>query len=184
MSRPQTFMVSLLVIAVLLPGAFNAYAQDDVINKGPEIKAGIVAILGRFVTWPAGVAPSGGAPIRIGVLGSDPFQQDTVNHLDRKLAGQNVVIERFADIDEYRRCHILVVSKAADFQPVLEKTQGQNVLVIAEAPGLAKEGAVINLVVQPQLNRIQMEINPAAAKVAGLTIDPRVYRLSMVKIIR
>jgi len=176
-------MVPLLAIAVLVLGASNVRAAE-MTSKEPEIKAGIVAILGKFVRWPTGAAPSGGAPIKIGVLGSDPFQQGAVNHLDRKLAGQNVEIERFADISKYRPCHILIVSGSADLQPVLAKTQGQHVLVVAGAPGLAKEGAVINLVVQPQLNRLQMEINPAAAKLAGLTIDPRVYRLSMVKIIR
>jgi hypothetical protein len=181
MNRPRVLIV-LILLAALVTRASIAHGQQQVINKEPEIKAGLVAIQGKLWIWPPAAAPAAGAPLKIGVLGADPFQQGGVNHLDKKLAGQNVVVERFATVDEYQPCHILVVSQAADLQTLLARTQTQGVLIIAQAAGLAKQGAVINLVVEQ--NRVRMEVNPEAAKRGGLTVDPRIYNLSMVKVVR
>jgi hypothetical protein len=170
-------MVSLLVIAFLVLGASNV-CTAQVIDTAPEKKAKIVALLPNFFEWPQDVKPVGGAPYKIGVLGSDPFKQGAVNHLDKQAAGGKIVIERFADIGNYRPCHILVVSSSADLKPVLEKTREQPVLVVAEAPGLAKEGAVVNLVFVRQINRLQIEFNPAEAKLAGLKTKNRFESIS------
>jgi hypothetical protein len=120
------------------------------------------------------------------VLGEDPFEQGGVNHLSQELAkrlpGRKVVIERFATVDAYRACHILVIAQTADQKAAFAKTHGQPVLSIAQAPGLAKQGAVINLIVVQ--NRIKMEINPDAAKRADLEINSSLYRLPSVEIIR
>ena len=151
------------------------------INQEPEIKAGVVAILGRLWTWPPSAAPAAGAPLRIGVLGNDPFRQGNVNFLDEKTAGKNVVVARFATVDDYEPCHILVVSEAADLPSALKKTQGQHVLVVSQAPGLAEKGAMLNLVVRQ--NRVRMEINLANSKRAGLKPHPGVLRMPMVDVI-
>jgi hypothetical protein len=181
MNLPRRLVAAVLLIAVLVLGTTDGHGQE-VINQEPEIKAGIVVILAKFVTWPTEARPNSEAPVKIGVLGPDPFQQGGINHLDRKAVGQNVAVERFAAVEAYQSSHILVISQAEDLQPALAETQGQHVLTVAQSPGLAKQGAVINLVVEQ--NRVRMEINPNAAKAAALTIDPRVYRLPMVRIIR
>ena len=95
MNRPQV-LILLILLASLMTRASITHGQQQLINKEPEIKAGLVAILGKLLTWPPTVAPAAGAPLKIGVLGADPFQQGGVNHLDKRLAGQNVVVERFA----------------------------------------------------------------------------------------
>jgi hypothetical protein len=176
------------MIAVLIIGATGVRGQE-VISREAMLKAKIMAVLVKLanlnlVKWPPDVAPGEGMPVRIGVLGNDPFQQGGTDHLRRELAGLEVEIENFAETGDYQPCHILVVSEAADLAPALEECAKQHSLVVAQSPGLAKQGAVINLVFEPRLNRIQMEINPDSAKEAGLTIDPRVYRLAMVKIVR
>ena len=180
MNRPHTYIVPLVISAVLVLDASNVRAADT-IDTGPEKKAKIIAFLPSFFDWPAGAAPGPGAPIKVGVLGRDPFQQGAVNHLDQELPGGKFVIERFPDIDKYRPCHILVVSSLADLKPVLEKTREQAVLVIAD--GLAGDGAVMNLVFLRQLNRLQIEFNPAAAKLAGLKTKNRFESLKSLKII-
>lgn len=180
-NRLRILVVPTVVFAVLAFSASNGRGQP-VINKEPEIKAGLVDVLGKLSTWPPAVAPAEGAPLKIGVLGADPFQQGGVNYLDKRLAGQNVVVERFATVDKYQPCHILVVSPEVDLQAVLARMPTQGVLVIAQSAGLARQGAVINLVVEQ--NRVRMEVNPDEAKRRGLTIDPRIYNLAMVKVVR
>ncbi len=174
MFHPRTLLVPLLLAAVLMVGAASVRGQE-VINQEPEIKAKIVDLMRKLWTWPPAAAPAAGAPFKIGILGNDPFRQDGINHLDRRLAAEkNVVVERFPNVGAYQPCHILIVSDAADVPPALEKTRGQSVLVIALAPGLAQQGAVMNLpVVQ---NNVKMEINLKAANKAGLTPNPGLLR--------
>jgi hypothetical protein len=166
MIHPRSLMGPLLAIILLAAGLPNGRGQDG-ISEELQIKAGLIALQCRLWTWPPGAAPAPGMPFKLGVLGKDPFQQDAVNHLTKSAAGQNLVVERFADIEACQPCHILFVSQAADLPAALVKVQGQPVLVITHAPGLAKQGAVLNLVVVQ--NRVKMEINMSAARNAGLT---------------
>jgi hypothetical protein len=165
---------SMMVVGLTL-GASSVRGQPQVINQEPEIKAKIVSLLRKLWEWPPDAAPAQGAPFKIGIVGNDPFQQGNINHLDRILSGErNVSVQRFENVDAYQPCHMLVVSQAADLAPALQKTRGQSVLVIAQAPGLAQQGAVMNLpIVQ---NRVRMEINLKAAKAADLTPNPGLLR--------
>lgn len=174
MIHPRTFFVPILMLVVLMVGTSNVRGQE-LINQEPEIKAKLVALQRRLWTWPSAATPAAGAPFKIGILGNDPFQLGQINYLDQRLAAEkNVLVLRLANVNAYEPCHILVVSQAEDLQPALERTQGESVLIIAQSPGLAKQGAVMNLpVVQ---NRVKMEINLGAAKKAGLTPNPGLLR--------
>jgi hypothetical protein len=167
-------LIAVTLVLVASVGAPNVFAQ--VVNQEPDIKAKIVLLMKSLWTWPADAAPAEGAPLKIGVLGEDPFQQGDVNHLDKNAVGLKVVVLRFPTLDKYQPCHILVVSRAADLQAALAKTQGQKVLVIAQSPGAAQQGAVMNLVVVQ--NKVKMEINLRAAKNAGLTPNPGLLRIA------
>lgn len=181
MRRPKTHIVPMLVVAVLAIDAANGRAQPraqpPMINNEPAVRAKFVDLMRSLWDWPPAAAPSAGAPFKIGILGNDPFQQGQINHLDKRLAGKkDVLVTRFAKADAIAPCHILVVSQAADLAAALKKTQKESVLVIAQAPGLAQQGAVLNLpAVQ---NKVEMEINLSAAKKAGLTPDPRLLRIA------
>lgn len=170
MNGPRTHMIALLAVALLVLGASNGRAQGAV-NRAPAIRAKLVDLQRKLWTWPA----PPGVPFKIGILGNDPFQQGQINHLDKRLAGEkNVRVIRLANIDAYAPCHILVVSQAADLKAALKKTQGSGVLIIAQGPGLAEQGAVVNFpVVQ---NRVNIEINMTAAEKAGLKPDPGLVR--------
>ncbi len=183
-ARRDRALVVLLVLVMLLVSSTVAPAQQPVISREAEIKAGIVTILGKLVKWPGNAAPTDAKPLKIGVLGSDPFQEGAVNHLDLKVAGQNVKVERFQSLDDYKTCHVLVVAADIDIKKTLQKTAGDATLVVAQAPGLAKQGAVMNLVPDVQQNKMRLEVNPAAAKQAGLEIDSRIFRLPNVTIVR
>jgi hypothetical protein len=58
------------------------------------------------------------------------------------------------------------------------------VLLVGESAGLAKQGAVANLLYDRSTNLIQLEINPEAARVSGLKLAPDLLRLNLVQIVR
>jgi hypothetical protein len=178
MNRPRVPIV-LVLFAALMTRASIAHGQQQVINREAELKAKVVASLRPpLFTWPPAATPVSGAPLKIGVLGADPFQQGEVNHLDKQLAGQNVVVLRFATVAQYQPCQILVVSQATDLRPALEKTRGQSVLVIAQSPGLATQGAMVNLVVAE--NKVRMELNLVAVRREGLNPHPALLRMAII----
>lgn len=186
----------LAVTLLLLP--LDAAAQ--VVRREYAIKASIIGMLGQCVTWPAGAGPTREKPLTIGIWGKDPFVENGVNQLDRiaqesKLKGIPILVERFSSAMDYRPCNILFVSddpalddigqtfeerlKAAD-----KLTAGKGVLIVCDAPGAAKQGAMANLVFDRSTNLIRLELNPDAAARAHLKFTPDLLRLRLVQIVR
>ncbi len=176
-----------LLVSVL---SFSVVAQD-VVSREYEIKAGVISLLGKFVTWPEGVAPSGTRPLVIGVLGPDPFLEGGVNQLDRTVAaerakGRQIVVRRFESSKDYQSCHILFVTDSTGDRLAAAKklTDGKPVLLIGQSPGLARQGCTVNMLFDRATNLIRLEINPDAASRAGLKLAPDLLRLKLVDIIR
>lgn len=174
--------VLLAACAVLAFAVNDASAQ--VINREAEFKGKMVGILVKQVTWPNSKAPTTAKPLTIGILGDNPFvDSQGVNHLQQRLAGTGAVILTFPDETAYRECHVLVVANNANFEKALAKTKGEPVLVISETPGLAKQGAAINLVFDRDKNQIRLEINPATALKAKLQINRDLLLSKLVDIV-
>ncbi|MCA9122560.1 MAG: YfiR family protein [Planctomycetaceae bacterium] len=181
MKTGQRLLGLTVVIALLSTLEKEASAQ---INREAELKGKMVGILGSLVTWPPNAAPSAAKPLTIGVLGNNPFVDGGgVDYLQQKLAGTNSLVLKFADVNAYKDCHILVVAGNADLKQALEKTAGKPVLVVSEAAGLAKQGAAINLVFDMVSNKIRLEINPATARNAGVQINQGLLRSPLVDIV-
>jgi hypothetical protein len=195
-------VVVALVVMVLAQGARGA-GQEQVISREYEIKARVLAVLGKCVTWPPESAPTPQRPLTIGVLGDDPFLENGVDQLDRvardeAIKGNEIRIKRFASRGELEFCHVLFLSRtivegAPGEQPpaaarervaVIQRAAGSAVLIVGESDGLAQQGAVANLVFDRATNLIRLEINPDAAARAGLKLQADLLRLKLVRIVR
>ncbi|MEX0612711.1 MAG: YfiR family protein [Pirellulales bacterium] len=190
---------AMLCAAVLTSGG-DVAAQEGVVRHEYAIKAGVIKVLGKCVTWPTPAAPSRDEPLTIGILGKDPFFENGVNQLDRAIAeenlkGGNIVVKRFSSAKDYEPCHILFVSSlAADegvemtvderIKAAAEITNGSTVLIVGESAGLAVQGAIANLLFDRATNLVRLEINPDAAARAGLKLSPDLLRLKLVMIVR
>ncbi|MEO8494224.1 MAG: YfiR family protein [Planctomycetota bacterium] len=156
----------------------------QVISREAELKGNLVGILVKQVTWPANRVPTTAIPLTIGIIGNDPFVDNGgTNYLKKRLQGTGAVVLNFPDETAYQDCHVLVVSKAANFQKALEKTTGSPVLVVSESPGLAGKGAAMNLVFDMAKNQIRLEINPGTARDSKLEINPHFLRSELVQIV-
>lgn len=203
----QSLRVGRFVLALILTTsianlftAATARAQADVVTREYAIKANIIGVLGKCVTWPTASAPKRGEPLTIGVLGQDPFIENGVNQLDvwaaaEKRKGHEVVVKRFDSASDFVPCHILFVSnqgteKSAE-KSVAERTAAakklaadKSILVVGETTGLTREGATASLAFDRSTNVIQLEINPDAAARADLKLAPDLLRLKLVRIVR
>jgi uncharacterized protein DUF4154 len=185
----------LLAMCLLPSAAWSQVAAPPVISREYEIKAGVISLLGKFVTWPDAVAPNSARPLTIGVLGQDPFFEGGVNQLDLRAKGRQIVVRRFDSAKDYQPCHILYVSQTATEKSqertlqerrdaALKLTKGKPVLLTGDTAELAAQGFPANMLFDRTTNLIRLEINPDAANRAGLKLAPDLLRLKLVDIIR
>jgi hypothetical protein len=136
-------------------------------NPIPEYtaKAGFLALFPDYVKWPT----SGGGPIILGILGDDTFG----GALDK------LKPKRSKRIEDLKDCQMIFVSKSeeAKIATILASLEGTNILTVGETEGFAKKGGGIGFVIEG--DKVRFEINPGAARRAGLGFDLRLLRLAV-----
>jgi hypothetical protein len=187
-----------LIIFTCLVIGFCTTATNAVAQK-PEyqLKATFLCVFGDVIIRKNDPEVGTAKPLSIGVLGRDPFDATLtdgrrLNYLDLVVAakvrgGRKINVQRFAAPDEYQPCNLLFVARdaaqdAQTLQATLEATRGEKLLLVTDAPGLARKGAAINMKIVGGL--VQLEINPDAAQRASLSIPPEVLNLPGVTIVR
>lgn len=159
-----------LFFAAILIAASPVQAQ----TSQDEVKATFVYRFASFVSWPAASFTDASTPIRLCVLGANPFARA----LQRAVAGQRSDARSFdvrtiAGINELNGCHAVYVQgerteatlRAARQRPVLTITDGGD------------ERGMIHFV-QVE-DRVRFHIDDAAAAEGRLAIDPRLLNLAL-----
>lgn len=171
MSRWLHRIAAALLLAGLLAAGARAQAQET-----PEyrLKAAFLYNFALFTEWPAEV----GSPLTLCVFGPDPFG-DELNGLQGKAVGaRSLAVQRRAASQPVSGCHLLFLAAPAigGLPRLLEQVKGQPVLVVADSPGAAQQGATLNMAVAG--NRVSFEANLRAARGAGLALSSRLLRLA------
>jgi len=145
-----------------------------------QVKAAFVFAVTKFVDWPG--TPAGtSTPLRIAVLGSDPFGQ----HLD-DLQGKTVrgrpVVRRLSRLEDAGKSDVLYISPSekANLQQILKQLRGRPVLTVSDFPGFCRLGGMVNLVVQQ--NRVTFEVNNGAAQRSRIRISSKLLKLARIVI--
>jgi hypothetical protein len=147
-----------------------------------EVKAHFLGRFAYFIEWPQTSAVQDSAkPFIIGVYGKDPFN----GVLDKIYAGQTikgkVVIILYLDgVEEINKCDMLFISSVnnENLKKFLEYTADKPIVTIADTPGYAEAGALINLF--KEKDKIRFEINFNAVKSAGLVFNYKLLDLARI----
>lgn len=178
--RRSRFMIAVSLCLSLAMGA-NAQSSDSPESSEYLIKAGFIYNFAQLVQWPAGAFSQEDSPIVIGILGTDPFGAIIDRVIEnKKLAGRTLVVKRLKRGAAVKDCNILFVSssEAAHLDEVIQSTKGMPILTIGETPGFAVRGGIINLTLEG--NRVRFEVNIEAAKQANLNISSRLLALAKI----
>lgn len=161
-------------------GSAGLRAQSSVAGEY-EIKAAFLLNFAKFVTWPSSAFSSPDAPLTIGVLGSDPFG-GALNRVvnGARVSGREVRVARVGSAADARKCHIVFVSGSDSGRAgeILAGLQGSSVLTVGEDAQFARQGGVINFVIQS--GKVRFEINAGAAKRAGLKVSSQLLKLGII----
>jgi hypothetical protein len=134
-----------------------------------QVKAAFLYNFAKFVEWPPDSFSDGSAPLRICVLGQDPFGQEL-----RDITSKKTVNGR----ELARTCHILFIasSEKAHLNRILESLRGADLLTVGDTKGFVQRGGVINFVLED--NRVLFEVNRKAADQARLKISSKLLNVA------
>lgn len=166
---------------LLLTGCF--YSPTHLSATTPteyEVKAAFIYNFAKYVQWPSSGSDAK-APFVIAVIGKDPFgaMLDDVMH-GQSVQRRAIVVRRLARIEDVASCDILFVcaSERRNLQKIFEALRHTPVLTIADMDQFAELGGMINLIIEE--NRVRFEMNPAAIQRAGLKPGSPLFRLGRI----
>jgi hypothetical protein len=178
----MTRRILLAITALLASGTLlclRSPASGAASYQASEVEAAFIYNFAKFVEWPEDAFDNADSPIVIGIVGDDPFGSTIDQIVDGKqLNGRHFVIRRMRWSDDFRHRQIVFMSgsDAGKARQLLDRLKGSPILMIAETPGLAQQGAVISFVTEQ--GRVRFEINLDAARRAHLTISSRLLSLA------
>ncbi len=179
---------SRLIVAVLLclsvAGGANAQSSASAASAEYLIKAGFIYNFAQLVQWPSAAFSQADSPIVIGILGTDPFGTSIDRVVEnKKLDGHNLIVKRLRwskDLRDLTECNILFISSSEKehIADVINMVKWLPILTIGETPGFAARGGIINLTLED--NKVRFEVNIGAAKQANLNISSRLLALAKI----
>jgi hypothetical protein len=141
----------------------------------PEYKAK-AALLYHFALlteWPAPAKD----PFRICTVGRDPFGPHLTPLTEKSLHGRPIEVHRHEYWSQAAACDVVFVARrfaAGASKPWQRPSPG--VLTLSDAPGFAREGGIIELTLQG--DRIRFDVNLRAAARNGLRFSSRMLGLA------
>ncbi len=146
--------------------------------KEYQVKAVFLFNFIQFVEWPPSAFNGPNAPFVIGILGDDPFG----NFLDETVKGEAVlgrpiIVQRFSSLADLKHCHILYVHNTEANQ-ALHTLNRRHILTVGESRDFTQRGGIIQFYTEQ--NRIRLQVSPAAAKTANISISSKLLRLARI----
>jgi hypothetical protein len=142
------------------------------------VKAAFLYQFARFVEWPEG-SPAAAGPVRICVVGDDPFGDalDLATQ-DKRAGGRPLLVRRFRGLEDVKSCSIVFVSGPDPLQAkaVSERLRGSASLLVGESPDFGRHGGMIAFRVDHDV--VRFDINQDAAETEGIRISARLLGLA------
>ncbi len=168
-------LASIAAVAVLFGAAGDAVAG----TSEPEVKAEFVERFTRFIDWDDGDLPA--ERFVVCVVGDSPLTP----HLEklvkkRKIKDRRGVVRVLDKPDGAGDCQLVVIGGADKkrLDAVLARTAGRPILTVADAPGAAAAGAIVNFYRDGK--HVKFEINTGAAADADLEVRSKLLKLARV----
>ena len=177
MSAARSGLRAVAFVATLATGA-SIRADDGGVYEEARVKAEFIERFCRFVDWPDAVFAGTDAPFVVAVLGKGPVaaELDEVAR-QRTVKGRRLDVRRVEHPDQLAGAHtVWISSDAVDLlDAVLARTHARPVLTVADTPGAAERGVLINL--RRDGPYVRFDINLGEVQASGLRFSSKLLRL-------
>ena len=158
------------------PGTVRAAASPEYLTK-----ASFLCNFALFVEWPADVFTTRDAPIVLGVVGTDPFDEALDQTIkNKRIKGRPIVVRRLQPGQDLRQAHILFVSasETGRSEELIARVGTHPVLLVGDTPDFARRGGAITFTKDDE--RVRFEINLDATRQARLNVSAKLLNLARV----
>ncbi|HEX3554778.1 MAG TPA: YfiR family protein [Thermoanaerobaculia bacterium] len=168
----------LLLCACLLATAGAARAAADVAASEYDLKAAFLYNFTKFVDWPPSAFADEHSPLKICVLGEDPFGKTLRALMDEEVGGRRLQLLRLDNLSNPAACHVLFVSRSerGRLPQILAGARDAPVLTVADTPGFLDHGGMINFILEG--SKVRFDVNQEAAERAGIKISSKLLALA------
>jgi hypothetical protein len=176
---PSTAHADSVIPVAVAPAAPADEAATERVSREYLIKAAILYNLAKFATWPETVFSGADAPIRLCVLGHDPFGAALQSLRGKRVGRRQLAITMTTDVAYAPACHILFVSgsEEARLGEVLDTVSRLPILTVADFDHFATAGGIVGLTEVD--DRSRLEVNIDAAGLAGVRLSSKLLRLAV-----
>lgn len=174
--RALGMIPGIFLLAALFPNV--ARAQKEVPLEY-RVKATFLYNFTKFVTWPPETFAAEDAPLKIAIVGEDPFASALDDLASRVPVHQRaLVIERRNWNQDLRHCQVLFISRSEKrrLNAILSGLKGASVLTVSEIEHFSDLGGMIGFVFDQ--DQVRFEINLDAAVQARLQLSSRLLMLA------
>lgn len=159
-------------LAALAPGFAAAESEEDV-------KAAFLFNFARYVEWPDAAFANESAPIRLCLLTNGGFHDVLARTVSGRSVGRRPVeVQTIGALDAAEGCQLLFLGQGSSLagSEVAAKLGARPVFTISDQAGFAAADGIANFILVDK--KIRFEINPSAARRAGLKISSSLLRLA------
>ncbi len=163
--------------AALTSAAYSADRDRERVSREYLIKAAILFNLAKFATWPDSAFSKADTPVRLCILGRDPFGSALESLQGKQIGLRKLVTTTIAELEYAAACHVLFVSASEKdrLALVLDAVSELPVLTVADIAEFALAGGIVGL--SESEDRSVLEVNIGAANRAGVKLSSKLLRL-------
>jgi hypothetical protein len=176
--NPATCLALISCAIALCLTPFGARAEEPA-SVEYKIKAAYLLNFAKFVEWPTNRFGTPGTPIRVGVVGKDPFGSDLERTMTgRVIEGRRFEIVRLEEPEAAVDCHIVFISSSEHrrLPQIIETLHKAHVLTVGEHEQFVEQGGIIRFFLHQ--DTVRFEINPRGPDNAGLRISSKLMQIA------
>lgn len=143
-----------------------------------EIKAGFIYNFAKFVEWPPEVSRDENKPLALCISGANPFGNSIAAINNKTVQNRRLETRALGRSRDFKGCNIVFISSSEKeiLPQLLEVLRNSPVLTIGDARDFAQNGVMINLVMDG--NKVRFDINAESARRARISISSKLLKLA------
>jgi YfiR/HmsC-like len=173
----RSLLPRLLLATVVLAAPGRVAGAQPAVSES-DVKAAFLYNFTKFVEWPSASFPDARSPLKICVLGEDPFGKTLRALADGEVVGRPLSLLRLDNLSNPAACHVLFISRSEKkrLPQILAVLDNAPVLTVGDTPEFFEQGGIINFILEE--SKVRFEINQEAAERVGIKISSKLLALA------